>query len=85
MLLKVEFKLRIGFSLDSIIFWELQSNENIKNDWDLLQRFDEAPLYKSGMNCFQQGIRTEGKDIMVEFSPTSCKLQKILSLSFVNE
>lgn len=25
-----------------------------------LKRFDEAPLYKSGINCFQQGIRTEG-------------------------
>ena len=29
---------------------------------DLFKRFDEAPLYKSGRDCFQQGIRTEGQD-----------------------
>ena len=29
---------------------------------DLLKRFDEAPLYKSGRDCFQQGIKTEGQD-----------------------
>ena len=29
------------------------------------KRFDEAPLYKSGIDCFQQGIKSEGLDLNI--------------------